>query len=155
VSATLATALRTSWMVPAGAGYPAGPSESGERFAAAVAGWFAAATAGPFPCTTAAARRPQLASLATAALQAGDPAVAGAQLALAVAGYLTGQVFGAGVASPPTAIGVAQPALGAVFSDHALSDVDRSDRVATAIGTLALSTVVVFPPVVSPPVPVT
>ena len=95
------------------------PSQSGDRFAAAVSSWFARAMAGPFPCATAigAARR-SCAAAATAAIQAGDASLAGMQLAIGADGATwPGQVFGAGVASPPTAVGAAQSAITAVFSN--------------------------------------
>ncbi|SHN13559.1 hypothetical protein [Cryptosporangium aurantiacum] len=155
VPSALAASLQTGWLPSDGGSFPASAAESGDTFAGTVADWFAAATAGAFPCTTAAARRPQLAAAAGGALAAGNPSVAGTQLALALTGYLTGQVFGPGTASPPAATSAAQTAFGAVFADVDSGVVQRADRIASGIHLLALSTIVVFPPVVGPPVPVT
>jgi hypothetical protein len=155
VPSALASSLESSWLVAEGGDHPASAAESGDRLAAAVAGWFAAATAGPYPCATAAARRPQLAAGAGAALQAGDAALAATQLALALTAYMAGQVFGPGVASPPTATSAAQSAIAAVFGDLRLVNAARANQIAGGVQTLAASTIVVFPPVVSPPVPVT
>lgn len=152
----LATSLRSGWLAQEGGSgsYPSSPAQSGDRFAAAVAGWFGAAVAGTFPCTTATARQGQLSASATAALQAGLPPAAGLQLAMALAGYMTGQVFGPGLASAPTATGAAQAAIADVFSNLDLPVGVRADRIASGVHTLALSTIVVFPPVVAPPTPV-
>jgi hypothetical protein len=155
VPTSLAANLSSGWLVPDGGSYPQSPAQSGDKFATAVASWFSAATAGPYPCTTATARQSQLAAAAAAALQAKNPALAAAQLATGVMGYLTGQVFGPGVASPPTAVGAGQAAFAAVFSnlDQPLSA--RADQMAGGVHAMALSTIVVFPPVISPPTPVT
>jgi hypothetical protein len=155
VPSALAAGLESSWLVPEGGQHPSSPAQSGDAFAAAVSSWFGAATAGPFPCATAAARRAQLASAATAAIQAGDPSLAATQLALGLMGYMAGQVFGPGVASPPTAMGAAQSAIAAVFSDLEAANGARANRIATGVHAMAASTIVVFPPVVSPPTPVT
>ena len=154
VPTALASSLESSWLVPDGDSFPSSPAQSGDKFAAAVSSWFGAATAGPFPCSTAAARRSQLASSATAAIQAGDPSLAGMQLAVGLMSYMAGQVFGPGVASPPTAISAAQSAITAVFSNLDLPRSARANQVATGVYTLAISTIVVFPPVISPPTPV-
>lgn len=154
VPSALASSLESSWLVPAGGEYPASPSESGDKFAAEVASWFGGATAAGFPCSTASARRSQLASAATSAIQAGDPSLAGMQLALALLSYMTGQAFGAGVAMPPAAMSAAQSAASAVFSDLEASNSSRASRIASGVHTMATSTIVVFPPVISPPSPV-
>lgn len=151
---TLATSLESDWLVAEGGPYPSAPAQSGERFAGAVSSWFALATAGPFPCATAAARRSQLAASATAAIQAGDPSLAGAQLAVGLMGYMAGQVFGPGVASPPVAMSAAQSAISAAFSDLDAVPAARANQIAGGVFTLAVSTIVVFPPVISPPTPV-
>ena len=70
-------------------------------------------------------------------------------------GYMAGQVFGAGVASPPTAVSAAQSAALAVFSNLDLALSARANPIATGIYACAISTIVIFPPVISPPVPVT
>lgn len=155
VPTALASSLSSSWLVAEGGSYPDTPSQSGDKFAAAVSSWFAAATAGPYPCSTASARRSQLASSATAAIQAGDASLAGTQLAMGLMAYMAGQVFGPGVASPPTAVGAAQSAITGAFSDLDLPLSARANQIATGTYTLAVSTIVVFPPVISPPVPVT
>ena len=151
----LASSLESTWLVAEGGAYPDSPSQSGDKFATAVSGWFASATAGPFPCSTATARKSQLAASATGAIQAGDPSLAGAQLALGLMGYMAGQSFGAGVASPPAAVSAAQSALTGAFSDLDSPLSARANQMATGIYTLAVSTIVIFPPVISPPTPVT
>jgi hypothetical protein len=151
----LATSLEHDWLVAEGGDYPSSPVQSGDAFAGAVAGWFALATAGPFPCSTASARRSQLAAGATGALQAGDPNIAAAQLALALASYMVGQAFGPGMASPPIAVSAAQSAIAGAFGDLEAAHPGRANQIATGIHTLATSTIVVFPPVISPPAPVT
>jgi hypothetical protein len=155
VPSALASALRSGWLVPDGGRFPDSTAASADAFAAAVAGWFGAATAGAFPCATAAVRRPQLAGAATPALAAGAAAAAGGQLTLALVGYLAGQAFGPGVAAPPVAAAAAQADLTAVFADLGMAPNTRADRIAAAVHTLATSSVVTFPPVVSPPAPVT
>jgi hypothetical protein len=154
-ASALGSSLASSWLVAGGGSYPASPDESADRFAAAVSGWFAGATAGPYPCTTATARRAQLQGQAAAAIQAKDPALAAAQLALALMAYMTGQAFGPGVASPPTAVSAGQAAIGAVFADLNAGLSSRADQIAQGVFAMAVSTIVVFPPVISPPTPVT
>lgn len=154
VSSALASSLESSWLVPDGGQYPSTAAASGDKFAAAVSTWFGAATAGPYPCSTASARRSQLAAAATAAIQAKDPSLAGMQLAIGLMSYMAGQVFGPGVASPPTAVSAAQSAITSVFSNLDLSNGARANQIATGTYTLAISTIVVFPPVISPPTPV-
>jgi len=154
-SASLSGGLKSGWLPVDGGGYPSSAAESADAFAGAVTSWFSAATAGPFPCATATARRSQLASAATPALQAGTAAAAGAQLALALTGYLTGQVFGPGVASAPLATSAAGGAITAAFADVDQATSARADQIALAVLTLAMSTIVIFPPVISPPAPVT
>jgi hypothetical protein len=144
----------SDWLVPEGGSYPSSPSESGDRFAGAVTTWFAGAMAGPFPCSTATARRSQLASAATAAIQAKDASLAGMQLALGLMAYMAGQVFGPGVASPPTAVSATQSAITGAFSNVDLPPSPRANQIAVGVFTLAVSTIVVFPPVISPPTPV-
>jgi hypothetical protein len=153
-SSALASSLQSNWLVPEGGSYPSSPSESGDKFAGEVASWFSGAMAAGFPCSTASARRSQLAASATGAIQAGDPSLAGAQLALGLMGYMAGQVFGAGVASPPIAVSAAQSAAAAVFADLDSDLGARANQIATGIFTLATSTIVIFPPVISPPSPV-
>jgi hypothetical protein len=68
---------------------------------------------------------------------------------------MAGQAFGAGVASPPVAVGAAQSAITSVFSNVDLPVASRANTIATGIHTMAISTIVVFPPVISPPAPVT
>ena len=155
VPTALASSLESSWLVAEGGDHPASPSESGDKFASAVAGWFGSATAGAFPCSTASARQSQLASGATAAIQAGDPSLAATQLALALLSYMTGQAFGAGVASPPTAMSAGQSAFMGVFSDLEATNSARASRIAGGVHAMAASTIVIFPPVISPPTPVT
>ena len=154
VPTILASSLQSDWLTHEGGGYADSASQSGDRFAQAVSSWFANAMAGPFPCSTASARKAQLAGAATAALQAGQASLAGLQLALALVAYMAGQAFGAGVASPPIAAGVAQSMITSVFSNMDLALSARANQIASATHTLALSTIVIFPPVISPPTPV-
>jgi hypothetical protein len=154
VSAALASSLESDWLVPDGNQFPSSASQSGDKFAGAVSTWFSAAMAGPYPCATATARRSQLAASATAAIQTKDASLAGMQLALGLMGYMAGQVFGPGVASPPTAVSAAQSAITQVFSNLKMPNKARANTVATGVYTMAISTIVIFPPVISPPMPV-
>lgn len=153
-SSSLSSSLQGSWLPTDGGTYPGSATESGDAFAGAVSSWFAAATAGPYPCSTATARRSQLASSAAGAFAAGQASAAGALLATGLMGYLAGQVFGPGVASPPVGTAAAQAAFAGVFADLDASVSARGDRIAQATLALALTTIVVFPPVISPPAPV-
>ena len=155
VPTALASSLQSDWLVDEGGQYPGSASESGDKFAGAVSTWFSGALAAGFPCSTATARRSQLAASATGAFQARDSSLAAMQLAVGLMGYMAGQVFGAGVASPPTAVSAAQSAAAAVFSNLDLALSARANQIATGVYTLAISTIVIFPPVISPPVPVT
>jgi hypothetical protein len=150
----LASSLESDWLTREGGGYADSASQSGDRFAQAVSSWFSSAMAGAFPCGTATARKSQLAAAAGAAFQANQASAAGAQLAMGLVAYMAGQVFGPGVASPPTAASAAQSAITAVFSDVDMAVSSRANQIATATHTLALSTIVVFPPIISPPTPV-
>lgn len=154
VPIVLSASLASSWLVPPGGSYPDSPSASGDRFAGAVSTWFATAMAGPFPCVTASARRSQLAASAAGAFAARSTSGAASLLATGLMGYLAGQAFGPGVASPPTATGAAQAMFQATFANVDLDLSGRADQFATAIHTMAISTLVVFPPVISPPMPV-
>ncbi|NMO15413.1 hypothetical protein HPC49_12770 [Pyxidicoccus fallax] len=150
---TLASALEQQWLATEGGSLPDSAMQSGDRFAGAVASWFGMAMAAGFPCSTASVRRSQLMSAAAAALQARNAQVAGQQLGLAVASYMAGQLFGAGVASFPVAASVMSMEFGAVFADLDLPVSARAQRMAAACMTAAVSTMVVFPPPM-PPAPV-
>jgi hypothetical protein len=154
VPTALASSLASDWLVAEGGSYPSTPTQSGDRFAGAVSTWFAGATAGAFPCATATARRSQLASSAAAAFQASDASLTALQLAIGLMGYMAGQVFGPGVASPPVAVSAAQSAIAAVLSNLDQPLEARANQIASGVYTLAVSTIVVFPPVISPPTPV-
>lgn len=154
VPSQLAASLQSDWLAHEGGGYADTAFQSGDRFAQAVSTWFGLAMAGPFPCSTADVRKGQLAASAGAALQAGHASLAGMQLALGLVGYMAGQVFGPGVAAPPTAASVAQSAITAALSNLELPPDARAEQIASATHSLAVSTVVVFPPVISAPVPV-
>jgi hypothetical protein len=147
---TLANALEQQWLASEGSSLPGSAIESGDRFAGAVSSWFAMAMAAGMPCATAAARRSQLAAAAAAALQVRDALGAGQQLALAVATYMAGQAFGPGVASFPAAASVMGTEFGAVFADLDLPVSARAQRMASACMIAAVSTVVIFPPPMSP-----
>jgi hypothetical protein len=152
---SLSSSLQSSWLPTDGGSYPGSASESGDAFAGAVSSWFSGAMAAGFPCSTATARRSQLASSAAGAFSAQSSSAAGALLATGLTGYLAGQAFGAGVASPPLGTSAAQAAFAGVFSDLDASVSARGDRIAQGAWALALTTIVVFPPVISPPSPVT
>lgn len=149
VPTDLSTRLQNDWLGQ----FPGSSQESGDLFAAAVSGWFAAATAGAFPCATAAARRPQLAVTAAAALEAGVGPTSGMLLAAAVAGYYAGQLFSTGVASFPVALPAGAALMTAALLDLNLPQPARADQIAQACHLMALSTVVVFPPPL-PPAPI-
>lgn len=150
---SLKSSLEQGFFVAEGGSCPASAAEAADHFAGAVASWFAAAQAAGFPCATAAARRAQLAAAAAPALAAQAAPAAGAALALAVAGYMAGQLFGAGVASFPVAAGAAGAQVGAVFANLDMSNADRAQAVAGACALLAASTLVIFPAPL-PPAPV-
>jgi len=154
-SSTLSSSLKSSWLPTDGGSYPGSATESGDAFAGAVSSWFAGALAAGFPCSTATARRSQLAASAGAAFSTQDASAAGAMLATGLTAYMAGQSFGAGVASPPVGMAAAQAAFTGVFSDLDASVSARADRIAQGTWALALTTIVVFPPVISPPSPVT
>ncbi len=154
IPATLASSLENTWLVPDGGRFPGSPAEFGDRFAQAVSPWFAAAMAAGFPCATATARQGQLAASAAGAFAAMSAASAAALLALGLMGYMAGQVFGPGVATPPAGVGAAQSVFVSVFSDTQSPNAARAQHIATAIHTLALMTIVIFPPLISPPAPV-
>lgn len=155
VPAALAASLASDWLPDDAGGHADSAGQSGQRFAQAVSNWFGSATAGPFPCSTATARSSQLAASATAAFQAGQAPIAGTQLAMGLVAYVAGQLFGPGVASPPAGAAAAQAAITGVFADLDLPLSSRADQLAAATHALALTTIVVFPPIVSPPLPVT
>jgi hypothetical protein len=69
-------------------------------------------------------------------------------------GYMTGQAFGPGVASPPTATAAAQSVFVSVFADLDAPQAARAQRIAGAVQLMAASTLVIFPPVIGPPSPV-
>lgn len=141
----LKTGLEKQWLVPEGGGFPQSVAESGDRFAGAVSSWFAAAQAGTLPCATAIPRKSQLATTAAAALGAMSAQAAGAQLALAVATYIAGQAFGAGVAGFPIATSAAISQMIAVFSDTGGSVGQKAEQIATACTLLATTTIVAGP----------
>lgn len=153
VQDTLKTALEQRWLVPEGGAYPADATESGDRFATAVVSWFSAAMAGAFPCSTATARKAQLAAAAQAAFEARSAAGAGGLLATALAAYLAGQLFGTGIAAPPLATSAAGAMIGAVFADLDASSSDRAQRIASACTLLATTTIVTFTSPTPPPPP--
>lgn len=146
---SLAVGLRQRWL-PGEAGFPASVDASAQRFADVVAPWFAAGAANGFPCATALARKAGLASSAASALTAGDARAAGQQLALAVAQFMAAQAFGAGVSSFPAATAALVTALGEVFAAHDLDADQRATLIASATYLTALSTIVVFPPPLTP-----
>ncbi|HEY3256771.1 MAG TPA: hypothetical protein VGJ91_22600 [Polyangiaceae bacterium] len=150
---SLASSLENDWLAKENGSFPDSTSVSADRFATAFANWFGGAIAGPGAVTTAAARKSQLASLAIPALSAQSAQAAGSQLAQAIAAYIAGQVFGAGVAGPPIATAAAGSQIGSVFADLNSAPSARAQQIASACLTLATSTIVTFPPP-TPPAPV-
>ncbi|MCB9647439.1 MAG: hypothetical protein H6730_12690 [Deltaproteobacteria bacterium] len=114
--------------------------------------WLAAGQAAGFPCTTASSRESQLAQLAEAAFQAKDPSLAGLLLAVAMLGYLAGQVFGPGAATAPTAFSAGVSAFQSVFADHQMPVSARAKTIAGGCQVMAMSTIVAFgvPPFAAP-----
>jgi hypothetical protein len=145
----LATRLENDWLGQ----FPDSSFESGDLFAGAVSGWFSASMAAGFPCSTAAARRPQLTGMAAGALEAGIGPTSGMLLASAVAAYYAGQLYGAGVAAFPAALPAGMALVTAALLDLDLPTGSRADQIAQACHLMALSTIVVFPTPM-PPAPV-
>jgi len=154
IPSSLATSLENEWLAKENGNFPDSVSVSADRFSTAVAKWFSTAIAGPGAVTTASARRPQLASQAIAALSAMAPQAAGSLLGAAVAAYITGQAFGAGVAGVPLAAAAGGADIGGAFADLDAAPSARAQRIANACQTIAVSTIVIFPPPL-PPAPVT
>jgi hypothetical protein len=146
---SLAQSLRQGWL-PAGSDFAPSVNASGQRFADAVAPWFAGGAAAGFPCATALARKAELASNAASALASGDARGAGQQLGLAIAQFMAGQAFGAGMSVFPVAAPALAAALGEVFASHDLDADQRASMIATATYLAAISTIVVFPPPLTP-----
>lgn len=137
----LSTRLQNEWLGQ----MPGSSFESGDMFAGAVSGWFTAAMAAAFPCSTAAARRTSLAAMAAGALEAGVGPTSGMLLATAVATYYAGQLFGAGVASFPTALPAGIALTTAALLDVNLPKATRADMIAQGCLVMAVSTMVIFP----------
>ncbi|MBL8742289.1 MAG: hypothetical protein JNK04_14370 [Myxococcales bacterium] len=152
VLASLKSSLESQWLVAEGGSHPASAQESGDRFAGAVAGWFSTAMAAGFPCSTAMARKSQLASGAAAAFGAEASVAAGNMLALAVAAYIVGQSFGPGFAGMPIAQSAAGAMFGATFADTGGAISDKAQQIASGCLVLAVSTIVAFsiPPFAAP-----
>lgn len=146
IPADLATRLEQEWLGQ----FPDSSIQSGDMFAGAVSGWFAAAMASGIPCGTAAPRRFQLAAAAAGALEAGIGPTAGALLSVAVATYYAGQVFGAGVATFPTALPAGMTLMTQALLDLNLPKSARASQMAQACHLMAISTIVVFPPTLPP-----
>jgi hypothetical protein len=123
-------------------------------FAGAVSGWFANAMAAGIPCSTAAVRRFQLTAAAAGALEAGIGPTSGALLAAAVASYYAGQLFGAGVATFPTALPAGMALMTMALLDLNLPKSARASQMAQACHLMAISTIVAFPVAPPPPSPI-
>jgi hypothetical protein len=106
-----------------------------------------------FPCATAAVRRFQLAAAAAGALEAGIGPTSGALLAVAVATYYTGQLFGVGTATFPTALPAGMTLMTQALLDLNMPKSARASQMAQACHMMAISTIVVFP-VAPPPSPI-
>ncbi|MEL6343783.1 MAG: hypothetical protein AAFV53_11670 [Myxococcota bacterium] len=150
VTAALASALQQNWLIPAGGNHHASVSASADRLASVVSQWFANATAMGFPCSTAAIRRPSMVPGLISALSAGSASAAGPLLSLAIGQYCLGQLFGPGVANMPLGVGIAGSAFTTVFLDLEARNEVRAQQMAAAISGLALTTIAVFPPPLSP-----
>jgi hypothetical protein len=150
IPSSLASGLAANWLMANGGAFPASPLESADRFSTEVAGWFTLAMAATFPCATAQARKSQLMTQSAAALAAGLPPVSAQLLALAVASYISGQSFGAGVASFPAAVSAGQVLFTQAFLTQDLPAKDRAQLFADGCYAMALSTPVVFPPPLPP-----
>jgi hypothetical protein len=150
IPGNLAESLEHDWLVAEGGSHPASVLESADRFSTAVANWFSIAMALTFPCATAQARRGQLMAQSAAALQAGLPPAAGQALALAVASYMAGQSFGAGVAGFPAAVSAGAALFIHAFVTLDLPQKDRAKEMADGCYAMAVSTIVAFPPPLSP-----
>jgi hypothetical protein len=144
---TLKSSLENNWLVPEGGDYPSSPQESANRFATAVANWFSTAQANGFPCSTAQARKGQLATQLTFTFQQdpGTPLSAAQGIADALSLYITGQLFGAGAAGLPPGTAAATSSLLSTFSNLELDNSTRAQQIALACQTLAISTLVTFP----------
>jgi hypothetical protein len=149
ITSSLSSSLERDWL----GAFAADSRESGDRFATAVAQWFANAMAATFPCSTAALRRPQLAVTAAAALEVGLGPAAGQLLGVAVAGYIAGQLFGAGTATFPVALPAGIALFTLAFLTLDLTQSARADLIAQGCYAMAVSTLVVFP-VAPPPSPI-
>lgn len=145
----LASRLENDWLGK----FPGSSLESGDLFASAVSGWFTQAMAAGFPCSTAAARRLQLTASAAGALEAGVGPTSGMLLATSVATYYAGQLFGAGVASFPTALPAGMAMTTSALLDLNLPKAARAQMIAQACLLMAVSTIVVFPAPL-PPAPI-
>ena len=148
---TLQSELEQSWLSDS---FPDAVLLSADRFASVVATWFSAAQAAGFPCSSAMARKADLMGQLVSALGAMSAAGAGQGMASALAVYMTGQVFGAGVASPPTGAAAAGAAFTATFLDvsNQTTNAMRAQRIAQACQAMAITTIVIFPPS-TPPIP--
>lgn len=141
----LATNLENDWLPGDNGPYVDSVQQSADKFATVVAAWFAQAQAAGFPCSTAMARKSQLMAQAASALEARDAQLAGTQLALAFMSYVAGQSFGSGVAAPPTATAASGPLIGGAFANRDQPQSARVQTIATALHTMAVSTIVSFP----------
>jgi hypothetical protein len=151
VLASLKSSFESQWLVPEGGTFPASASESGDHFATAMSTWFSTAMAGAFPCSTATARKSQLASAAGAAFDTKASVASGNALALGIALYIVGQSFGTGIANMPLAVSAAGSLFGATFADTSSGISAKAQQFATGCLLLAVSTIVIFPP--APPLP--
>lgn len=144
--AELSQRLQADWLGQ----FPVSVTESADRFAGAFSLWFSTAMAAGFPCSTASARRGQLMAAATAALESGGADTSASLLALGVAGYIAGQLFGSGTATFPLAVPAAIVLISGCLADLDLDTPSRADRIAQACHGLVISTLVVFPPSLPP-----
>jgi MFS family permease len=141
----LADQLANQWLSDADGPHADSVAASADVFAGIVSDWFATAQSAGIPVVTAQARRSMLAGLAISALMAQNPTAAGQQLGTASMLYMTGQLYGAGVAAPPAAGPAAGAMIAAVFSDLDMDRHARAAAIATALHIMALTTIVAFP----------
>lgn len=146
---TLAGELESQWF----GGDPSSVDDAAARLADVISTWFATASALSIPCATASVRAPQLRASLIPALATGEANASGTAVALAISGYLTGQIFGTGVAAAPTALAPASTDLRQLFTDLDMSVHSRAGLFARALMTLVASTIVTFTsPVASGPI---
>jgi hypothetical protein len=152
IPTVLAQSLENDWLPTEDGGWHDDAQASADAFAGAVADWFGQAMAAGIPCSTAAARKSQLMGQVASAIQMQDAQGAGQQMALAFMAYVAGQSFGSGVAAPPIATAAGGSMIAQAFSTLDMAQSARANLIATALHTMAVSSIVAFaqPPYAAP-----